>query len=244
MNKTQSSTTFITLGIATALVAVRAAADPIIFTFAGIGSGSLGTNTFTAAPFTLTSSAETLMVRRSSSISYAVSNNSATVHINGIGSTTITVPTTTVVYQDLLPSFGARVGLVGPPGFAFVGSGGFQFYNLRSPIGPFTLPAMTSTIWNGTSFPTARGDFMLADHDWFTFEAVITPRLSIFSSSSIVQIEWFASLTNFVLESTTGLDPTTTWTPTTNAVVTSAGMSVVTLQLVPAARFFRLRRHP
>ena len=86
----------------------RADAQGIIYTFSGVGSGTLGVNSFTDVSFVVTLFADTSDIVTSSLLfgdSY-VPDSSATVLVNGLGTATVTSQMRVSDFQNL--------GMVGP----------------------------------------------------------------------------------------------------------------------------------
>src|ERR1700722_1720801 len=73
---------------------VPAQAQPIIYTISGVGSGSLGGNSFSNAPFTITAAADTSQIVTGSATFFEVPNSSASIFISGLGTATFTSTST------------------------------------------------------------------------------------------------------------------------------------------------------
>jgi hypothetical protein len=67
------------------------------------------------------------------------------------------------------------------------------------------------------------------------------PVLSVLSTGSNAVVSWPASGTNFILEATSSVALPGPWEPVTNAVALSGGTLSVTVDVMEARRFFRLR---
>jgi hypothetical protein len=145
-------------------------ATPITFTFAGIGSGSLGSTSFTDAEFKITALADTddVSVAAGSRRVHRVFNATALVSISGVGDAEFTMPTISVANQNT-PAVGFS-----DPGqdlailFANLNPA-FATYNLRTAMGP--TPGVP-TINDGEVFATTLGEFVLDEVSTVSFEAV------------------------------------------------------------------------
>jgi hypothetical protein len=90
--------------------------------------------------------------------------------------------------------------------------------------------------------PTSTGPgLFISTTNTFTFTLTLVPALSVSASGSDVAVQWPEYATNFVLESTTRLNPPMVWAAVTNAPATINGFFRVTVDGSEAARFFRLR---
>ena len=140
--------------------AERADAGSIIYTETSVGSGSLGTISFTNAPFTFTATADTGNITPQPGSILAVATASATVDVSGIGIATVIEPV--VVFDQYAPPIGPTTAgfAVGTPGtfgtIMLLANSAFASYNLATSIGPLTgLPGF------GMSVETSLGSFAL-----------------------------------------------------------------------------------
>jgi hypothetical protein len=144
--------------------AEKTLAADIIYTFSGAGSGTLGTDSFSDASYTITLYADTSDIFTTPLLfgdSY-VPDLSATVFVNGLGTATITSQMRVRDLQDL--------GMVGPATISLYNSDNPAFaailavhtdskdYILSEPIGPIGGTLLDNQS-SGASFDTSAGDF-------------------------------------------------------------------------------------
>ncbi len=162
----------LTLLAGTALTPAAAIATPITYTFAGIGAGSLGSQSFTNAAFSITVTGDTsnvtLRTVPGSNNTFWTVPGSSSITVAGIGSANITIPTRVL-------NNGVIVGWSrGPDSFDILDIvvPGVTDYALNTNFGPapgsspffgFGAGAVTSTL----------GNFSLTSASNITFQAVV-----------------------------------------------------------------------
>jgi len=119
-------------------------ANPILFTFQGIGSGSVGAVGFTNASFTLTQSSDTSLITSFSNgfaLTYETPPASgASIAIAGFGSGILSTVTDVADVQQSPSSFVALA--IASTGGDVAGRGTtFDTYNLESAVGPIITPS-------------------------------------------------------------------------------------------------------
>lgn len=162
-----------------------ASAVPIVFTYDGTGvSGTLGTDSFTDASFTITAIADTADIVSVSSTVDILLHSSATIQIAGLSLATFTIPTLTFVNRSVAAGPGGTI--IGSSGFSqATASGGqgpdiFNFfdstltgYYLTDSIGPFDT---VNRPFNSGSWATDLGALAFTDNliDTLQFTANVT----------------------------------------------------------------------
>lgn len=170
----------------------RAQANPIIYTLSGTANGSLGANSFSAASFIITSTADTSEIANNPLFgTFFVPNITATVFVSGLGSATFTIPTISLDNQN-----NASVGISAPNqnrAIVFASNNPLlSSYDLSTSLGPLTgIPHFNSS----TGFGTTAGDFYLTSVTTVTFQAVEVPEQpSTLALSGIASIGLFVQL--------------------------------------------------
>lgn len=127
-----------------ALVGV-ANAVPITFTHIGVGSGTIGSNSFTDAGFTITDTGDTAARGDCTDLTisppgscFFINDISASIAISGLGTFSIFTPTRTFVDQDLQTVGFSLAGIGGQDIFIGPDSPSFATYDLTTAIGPIT----------------------------------------------------------------------------------------------------------
>jgi hypothetical protein len=163
----------------------KAETASIIYIWSGIGSGSLGSNSFMDAPFTITSTANISQITEAPLGVLLVANIAATISISGMGIATFTIPTDTVANRS-----NSLVGIGAPiqdDAILFVGNDAFATYDLGSPIGPIAGPPFRSI---EAKFATTAGIFSLSAVSTATFQAVFEPSRPSVSIYTAVEVCW------------------------------------------------------
>ncbi len=104
-----------------------------------MGSGSVGSSSFNAVPFTITAVANTAGIARPIPGVYFVVDASASIAIAGLGTFAFRVPTQVVDNQTTsIAGFSTAPGIGGPQGLAILGDNdaAFSTYALATTIGP------------------------------------------------------------------------------------------------------------
>jgi hypothetical protein len=159
----------VVLGMMVAAVP-QAEAAPIIYTETAVGSGTLGTTSFTNAAITLTSTADTTNVTNPLASFFGVTNTSAQVTVDSLGTATFTISTDTFDNQTFSPP-AAGVGATSGGSILDTLNTAFATYNLKSSIGPVSGAAF---IVPGQAFGTNLGNFVLNSISGnVTFQATI-----------------------------------------------------------------------
>jgi hypothetical protein len=160
-----------------------ALAAPIVFTFSGVGSGSVGDTAFSDAAFTITAYGDTDN-RQPSRGSFFIDHSSAMVSIAGIGDVHLITPTRTIAYRDGVPPRSLFVrapsGLVlfnGPADAAVFGA-----WDMLSSVGPVVGTGILLQ-WDDPSFPPFDTDagtlvFEFSQEVPATFQAILIPEPS------------------------------------------------------------------
>lgn len=130
------------------LLAPLALCDPLTLTFAGTGSGSLGSDTFTGSNFTITFTTDTSDLATPGGYPNDISTpegTSATFSVTGVGSGTLT-GNQAVFVNDTENDVG--IWFFQPPDFLTLGNFSFATYKLSSSIGPIsgTASALSESI--------------------------------------------------------------------------------------------------
>ena len=154
-------------------------AEGIIYTFSGVGSGTLGADSFHDASYDITLFADTSDIVTSPllfGVSY-VPDLSATVFVNGLGTSVINSQMRVRDFQNL--------GMVGPATISLYNSDNPSFgailavhpvsknYFLSEPIGPIGVIGVTSVNSSDASFATSGGDFSFSSLSSVTFQATL-----------------------------------------------------------------------
>jgi hypothetical protein len=161
----------LSLVFALAVGSAESQAAPATYTLSGIASGTLGGTTFSLAPFTITSQADTSQITLLESNVYGVPTTSAVVAISGFSPAAFTIPTTNVA-NDIVGDAGISAL---SQGFAILFSSGdpaLFSYHLDTSIGPLSGSAGYNP---GTAFATSAGDFVIQNIDTATFQATVVP---------------------------------------------------------------------
>ena len=167
------------LGLLAVAAANAAICGPIIFSFSGLATGTLGGTAFTNAPFTLTSGADTSQVMLVGT-TYQVLVASSTINIAGLAPALILGPTFwgdpqgsgDIIFSDSPIMIGT--GLLG----ITVLSMGLETYNLQSSIGPLLAPVdfESSIFMNFKNIATNQGPLSLVSSaEFFTASTPPTP---------------------------------------------------------------------
>ena len=141
-----------------------AQAEPIIFTISAVGSGSLGTNSFSNVSFTITSTADTSQINVISPLFpgiLVVTSESATIDISGLGPATFTSTFVEFSNQEVGPQWNRTVEVVGITEISYgdildVSNAAFDTHDLSTSIGP--VSGMTGCN-AGHPFGTTAGNF-------------------------------------------------------------------------------------
>lgn len=215
----------------------KAEAPSMIYTWSSIGSGSLGTNSFSDVPFTITSTADVTRIREEPLGVLSVSNISATVSVSGFGIATFVIPTDTIANRsNSLVGIGARIQ---DDAILFVNNSGFAAYDLGSSLGPIGGPPARSI---EAHFATTAGSFSLSAVSNVTFQAVLQPNISIFPA---VELCWPTETNkSYQLQWAPSLD-STHWL-SLGAAVAGTGTNICVFDSTrgPAKRFYRIEVLP
>lgn len=163
------------IGLAAAVLGLAVGAEtrthaaPIMYTETATATGLLGSRSFTNSLITLVATADTINVANAGGVFFLVTNDLATVTVQGIGTATFTIATETFSNQ--------MVGAVGisrqDTGFDILDTfnGIFISYNLQSSLGPVSGTAAFNP---GSDFATTLGNFRLTSVSGpVTFQATI-----------------------------------------------------------------------
>lgn len=105
-----------------------------------------------------------------------------------------------------------------------------------------TLPAMNFT----TAQPLTSFKVVIVSPgfnlNWFHFDSLAAPILSVSHSSGVLTLSWPGWATNFNLFSSTNLSMGGWWLPVTNQVLNQNGGLTVTVPIQPENKFFRLQK--
>ncbi len=145
-------------------------ATPITYTYAGQGSGALGTQSFTRATFTFTAQADTANITPWVSAGGGPQNThlSATINIEGLGTFSVLSPSHTWLAQNCCAGLGANLGAnwitLNEPSFTSIG------YGLATNLGPIVDNSPDNiNQFNGVS--TSGGNLSFSDMTTVTFTA-------------------------------------------------------------------------
>lgn len=160
------------VGIVSTALTWTAWANPAIYTFSGVGTGSLGVNQFTDTSFTITATADTSSIIESSGV-FMAPDTIATLSISSLGSATFTIPTSTVNNQN-----NGILGIVAPHQNRAIFGGinpVFSSYDLSYSFESVTgTPAFNA----GTGFSTSAGTFSLNSVSSISIQAEVVPEPS------------------------------------------------------------------
>jgi hypothetical protein len=158
----------------------RMQAEPIVYTFSGVGSGTLGAESFSDAAFAVTVSADTSNIV-SSPLLFGLSHvpdSSATIFVNGLGTVPIITQLGVADSQNLETTGPAAITLdvssdpdVSP---IFEVHPGTKDYLLSEPIGPIGGQMFMQPV-SFTPFATSDGDFAFSSLLSVTFQAALQP---------------------------------------------------------------------
>ena len=141
--------------------AIPASAAPIVITHSGIGSGTLGTNTFVNADFTITENADTAN-RQSFINGFYIDDTSANIFINGLGTFSFTTGTRTFVEQfGMIVGF-SQAGVNGMDLFDGPTNAVFSTWNMLTSVGPVSGNGMLLQ-WSLLPFTTTTGGQLTFD---------------------------------------------------------------------------------
>jgi len=133
------------------LFAICSYADTITMTHTGLGSGSIGTTTFTDAAFTITDIGDTGN-RQSFTGGFFIDDTSASINIAGLGTFNFTTGTRTFVNNGSEEVGFSRATTTGFDLFDGPANGAFAAWDMLSSIGPISGTALLQQ-WTGASFP-------------------------------------------------------------------------------------------
>jgi hypothetical protein len=158
----------------------KATASQMSYIFKATGSGSLGPDNFTNAPFTIISTAETTGIMNPVNGIYQTSDLTATISVLGLGLATFVNPTLTVNNENL-----TCAGFSDPTqnlAILFVKNQVFDNFDLGKPIGPFTG---TPDFNLNRQFLTTIGNLSLTAVTNASFQSVIikSPRIIYYACS-------------------------------------------------------------
>ncbi len=163
-----------------------AKAEPITYTLTAVGSGTLGSASFSNETFTITSTANTANITESAgpfnTSIYMVPGITSTVSVAGLGIATFTVPTEDLSTTGLPGSFAFTAEPPNSDDFYAnllgVATSGLSGYNLSTSIGPLTGSPQNDS---GTDFGTTVGNFDLTSVTSDTFQARLVPEPGSFT---------------------------------------------------------------
>jgi len=146
----------------------------LTYIFSGVGSGTLGTSTFTEVPFAITAQGDPSFVINPLDRIYRLEGVTALLEIQGLGSANFSFVPNLAVNQTSSGTNPA-VGISDPVqdrGIFFVGSSLLANYDLRSTFATIDGRAVTNS---SISFPTTRGLFTIESASSASFTAVPEP---------------------------------------------------------------------
>lgn len=151
-------------------------AQGIIYMFSGVGSGTLGAGSFHDAAYDITLFADTSDIVTSPLLfgdSY-VPDLSATVFVNGLGTSTINSQMRVRDFENLGMTGPATISLYNGDNASYAAilavHPGSKNYSLSEPIGPIGGTLFDSS---GASFTTSAGDFSFSSLSSVTFQATL-----------------------------------------------------------------------
>lgn len=151
-------------------------ASEIIYTFSGVGSGTLGADSFTDASYEITLYADTSKIVVTPLLfgESFVPDLSATVFVNGLGTATITSQMVVYDFNDLGMVGPATIGLYNgdddPAARVLAVHPGSKDYFLSEAIGPIG-GALLDNPGSGASFATSDGNFSFSSLVSVRFQA-------------------------------------------------------------------------
>jgi len=134
-------------------------ADPITFTHTGVGSGTIGTTTFTDAAFTITDVGDTTNVEDLSG-AFSLDDSSASIAIDGVGTFDFITGTRTFVAGGLVGF--SRATASGNDLFNGPSNAAFSTWDLTSSIGPIDGTAQLLQ-WSLSPVDTSGGVLVFDD---------------------------------------------------------------------------------
>lgn len=146
----------------------------LTYVFTGVGSGTLGTSSFTEVPFSITAQGDPTLVSNPFDRIFRLEGVSALLEIQGLGSANFSFVPNLAVNQNSSGTSPA-VGISDPvqdKSIFFVGSSLLASYDLRSTFPVIEGRALTNS---SVSFPTTRGLFTIESASSASFTAVPEP---------------------------------------------------------------------
>jgi hypothetical protein len=155
-------------------------AVPITYIFSGVGSGSLGTGTFSDVSYVITLFADTKNIVTTPLLfgESHVPDSSATLFVNGLGTATISSQLEVNDFENLGTEGAATISLIvrtGSSSAPILGVHPFsKNYYLGEPIGPVGGPGVNYQD-SGVSISTSDGDFTFSSLSSVRFQATLQP---------------------------------------------------------------------
>lgn len=155
----------------TAALTLSAFAGPLTIAYSSIGTGSIGTTSFTNAPFTIIELLDTAN-RQSFSGGFFINDNSASIAIAGVGTFNFTTATRSFVANGAGIEGFSRPGVLGQDLLYAPSNSAFSTWDMTTSLGPFTGEG-TLLQWTSTPVQTTGGTLVFHNASpTIIFEAV------------------------------------------------------------------------
>lgn len=159
-----------------ALFTTVISAAPITIIYSSTASGTLDGNPFTNAAFTITAVADTANRQTLAPGLFFYVNNSAQIAITGVGTFSLTSPTSSFLNSNVnLAGFSRSNGSNLGSDLVSTSDSGLQTYDLLSSFGPTSFSSGAIQQWAGSpAVTTTGGTLLLNDASGFvTYQAVV-----------------------------------------------------------------------
>jgi hypothetical protein len=157
-----------------AFVALCSFAAPLFITYSSVGTGTIGSTSFTDAAFTITESLDTANIQPMTGGLF-INDNSASIAITGIGTFDFTTATRTFVSNTNGVVGFSRAGATGADLMYSSGDPAYTTWGMTTSIGPYTGPG---SLLQWALFPvlTTGGTIVINNASpTVTFEAIASP---------------------------------------------------------------------
>jgi hypothetical protein len=154
-----------------AAATLSAFAGPLTITYTSVGTGSIGTTSFTGASFTITELLDTAN-RQSFSGGFFIEDNSASIAIAGVGTFNFTTATRSFAANGAEVGGFSRAGASGSDLLYAADNPAFLTWDMTTSLGPFTGEG-TLLQWRSAPVGTTGGTLVFnSANPTVTFEAV------------------------------------------------------------------------
>jgi hypothetical protein len=155
--------------------AVAASASLLTVTYSGLGTGSIGSTTFSNALFTITETLDTSNRQAlGSNIGWYIDDSSAIVNIEGVGTFSMTTPTRSFVYNPGSSAGYSRASVNGSD-LIEISDPAFQTWDMTTSLSPIFANGSVLN-WSALPVNTSGGALAFEDaRETINFRAVVTP---------------------------------------------------------------------